>query len=162
MFLVLFPPVVLSTLRKYTFTKMFAHKVVFPISICTFCLNAHHTRIRGRKRRGNVVESQAPKRKWANHSQSSNDRKWGRPVTRETLHPKLQDLGMGLKQIKASQGFPQIVFLSIKVKNPHPLFLSHRKAKTEYRSNFRSPLQYCYKDGAWVKARTAQVEVSRK
>ncbi|XP_057180099.1 nuclear protein MDM1 isoform X3 [Triplophysa rosa] len=34
-----------------------------------------------------------------------------------------------------------------------------RKAKTEYSSNFRSPLQYCYRDGAWVKARTAQVEV---
>lgn len=33
-----------------------------------------------------------------------------------------------------------------------------RKTKTEYRSNFRSPLQYCYRDGAWVKARTAQVE----
>ncbi|XP_056603509.1 nuclear protein MDM1 isoform X2 [Triplophysa dalaica] len=33
-----------------------------------------------------------------------------------------------------------------------------RKANTEYSSNFRSPLQYCYRDGAWVKARTAQVE----
>ncbi|KAA0720940.1 Nuclear protein MDM1 [Triplophysa tibetana] len=34
-----------------------------------------------------------------------------------------------------------------------------RKANTEYSSNFRSPLQYCYRDGTWVKARTAQVEV---
>ncbi|XP_026857962.2 nuclear protein MDM1 isoform X2 [Electrophorus electricus] len=34
-----------------------------------------------------------------------------------------------------------------------------RKAKTEYSSNFRSPLQYHYRDGAWVKLRTLGEEV---
>ncbi|XP_067284179.1 nuclear protein MDM1 isoform X2 [Pseudorasbora parva] len=34
-----------------------------------------------------------------------------------------------------------------------------RKVNTEYRSNFRSPLQYNYGDGVWVKARTANEEV---
>uniref|UniRef100_A0A671QND4 Nuclear protein MDM1 n=1 Tax=Sinocyclocheilus anshuiensis TaxID=1608454 RepID=A0A671QND4_9TELE len=34
-----------------------------------------------------------------------------------------------------------------------------RKGKTEYRSNFRSPLQYSYRDGAWVKIKTAKEEV---
>uniref|UniRef100_A0A4W4DME3 Nuclear protein MDM1 n=1 Tax=Electrophorus electricus TaxID=8005 RepID=A0A4W4DME3_ELEEL len=33
------------------------------------------------------------------------------------------------------------------------------KAKTEYSSNFRSPLQYHYRDGAWVKLRTLGEEV---
>uniref|UniRef100_A0A8C2G050 Nuclear protein MDM1 n=1 Tax=Cyprinus carpio TaxID=7962 RepID=A0A8C2G050_CYPCA len=34
-----------------------------------------------------------------------------------------------------------------------------RKGKTEYRSNFGSPLQYSYRDGAWVKIKTANEEV---
>lgn len=34
-----------------------------------------------------------------------------------------------------------------------------RKVKTEYSSNFRSPLQYCYRDGAWVRSRTLGEEV---
>ncbi|XP_046729899.1 nuclear protein MDM1 isoform X2 [Silurus meridionalis] len=34
-----------------------------------------------------------------------------------------------------------------------------RKAKTEYSSNFRSPFQYCYRDGAWVKSKTVGEEV---
>ncbi|XP_018611199.2 nuclear protein MDM1 isoform X1 [Scleropages formosus] len=33
--------------------------------------------------------------------------------------------------------------------------LEDRKLKTEYNSNYRSPLQYRYKDGIWMKARTA-------
>ncbi|KAI5094041.1 nuclear protein MDM1 isoform X4, partial [Silurus meridionalis] len=33
-----------------------------------------------------------------------------------------------------------------------------RKAKTEYSSNFRSPFQYCYRDGAWVKSKTVGEE----
>ncbi|KTG39345.1 hypothetical protein cypCar_00005059 [Cyprinus carpio] len=33
-----------------------------------------------------------------------------------------------------------------------------RKGKTEYRSNFGSPLQYSYRDGAWVKIKTANEE----
>ncbi|XP_059361101.1 nuclear protein MDM1-like [Carassius carassius] len=33
-----------------------------------------------------------------------------------------------------------------------------RKVKTEYESNFRSPLQYSYRDGAWVKIKTAKDE----
>nr|XP_055046560.1 nuclear protein MDM1 isoform X1 [Misgurnus anguillicaudatus]XP_055046562.1 nuclear protein MDM1 isoform X1 [Misgurnus anguillicaudatus]XP_055046563.1 nuclear protein MDM1 isoform X1 [Misgurnus anguillicaudatus] len=33
-----------------------------------------------------------------------------------------------------------------------------REVKTEYRSNFRSPLQYSYRDGAWVKNKTANLE----
>ncbi|XP_058629526.1 nuclear protein MDM1 isoform X4 [Onychostoma macrolepis] len=34
-----------------------------------------------------------------------------------------------------------------------------RKGKTEYRSNFLSPLQYSYRDGAWAKIKTAKEEV---
>ncbi|XP_058273618.1 nuclear protein MDM1 isoform X2 [Hemibagrus wyckioides] len=34
-----------------------------------------------------------------------------------------------------------------------------RKLKTEYSSNFRSPLQYSYRDGAWVRVRTVGEEV---
>ncbi|XP_077090673.1 nuclear protein MDM1 isoform X2 [Siphateles boraxobius] len=33
-----------------------------------------------------------------------------------------------------------------------------RKVKTEYRSNFRSPIQYSYRDKAWVKVRPAKEE----
>ncbi|MCJ8743365.1 hypothetical protein PDJAM_G00093210 [Pangasius djambal] len=33
-----------------------------------------------------------------------------------------------------------------------------RKVKTEYSSNFRSPLQYYYRDGVWVRSRTAGEE----
>ncbi|KAI2665446.1 Nuclear protein MDM1 [Labeo rohita] len=43
------------------------------------------------------------------------------------------------------------------LKNPSPNVM--RKVKTEYRSNFRSPLQYSYRDGAWVKIKTAKEEV---
>ncbi|XP_062862254.1 nuclear protein MDM1 [Trichomycterus rosablanca] len=34
-----------------------------------------------------------------------------------------------------------------------------RKVKTEYSSNFCSPLYYCYRDGAWVWSRTIEQEV---
>ncbi|XP_071187796.1 nuclear protein MDM1-like isoform X3 [Salvelinus alpinus] len=34
--------------------------------------------------------------------------------------------------------------------------LPHRKVKSEYNANFRSPLNYIYKDGAWVKATTVR------
>ncbi|XP_051974615.1 nuclear protein MDM1 isoform X2 [Xyrauchen texanus] len=34
-----------------------------------------------------------------------------------------------------------------------------RKVKTEYRSNFRSPLQYSYRHGEWVKSKAAKEEV---
>uniref|UniRef100_A0A4W5K4L4 Nuclear protein MDM1 n=1 Tax=Hucho hucho TaxID=62062 RepID=A0A4W5K4L4_9TELE len=37
--------------------------------------------------------------------------------------------------------------------------LPHRKVKSEYNANFRSPLNYMYKDGAWVKATTVGEEV---
>uniref|UniRef100_A0A4W5K4M6 Nuclear protein MDM1 n=1 Tax=Hucho hucho TaxID=62062 RepID=A0A4W5K4M6_9TELE len=36
--------------------------------------------------------------------------------------------------------------------------LPHRKVKSEYNANFRSPLNYMYKDGAWVKATTVGEE----
>lgn len=43
------------------------------------------------------------------------------------------------------------------LRDPSPKAM--RKVKTEYRSNFRSPLQYNYRDGVWVKARTGKEEV---
>lgn len=49
---------------------------------------------------------------------------------------------------------------STKVFSSVPLCLPDRKGKTEYRSNFGSPLQYSYRDGAWVKIKTANEEVS--
>ncbi|XP_051543995.1 nuclear protein MDM1-like isoform X2 [Myxocyprinus asiaticus] len=42
-------------------------------------------------------------------------------------------------------------------RDPSPKIM--RKVKTEYRSNFRSPLQYSYRDGEWVKAKAANEEV---
>lgn len=42
------------------------------------------------------------------------------------------------------------------LKDPSPKVM--RKGKTEYRSNFRSPLQYSYKDGAWLKIKSAKEE----
>ncbi|XP_068075747.1 nuclear protein MDM1 isoform X11 [Danio rerio] len=43
------------------------------------------------------------------------------------------------------------------LKDPSPKVM--RKGKTEYRSNFHSPLQYSYKDGAWLKIKSAKEEV---
>uniref|UniRef100_A0A673L9N5 Nuclear protein MDM1 n=1 Tax=Sinocyclocheilus rhinocerous TaxID=307959 RepID=A0A673L9N5_9TELE len=43
------------------------------------------------------------------------------------------------------------------LRDPSPTVM--RKMKTEYKSNFRSPLQYSYGDGAWVKIKTAKEEV---
>uniref|UniRef100_A0A9J7ZDM6 Nuclear protein MDM1 n=1 Tax=Cyprinus carpio carpio TaxID=630221 RepID=A0A9J7ZDM6_CYPCA len=43
------------------------------------------------------------------------------------------------------------------LRDPSPKVM--RKVKTEYKSNFRSPLQYSYRDGAWVKIKTAKEEV---
>ncbi|XP_073802263.1 nuclear protein MDM1 isoform X23 [Danio rerio] len=42
------------------------------------------------------------------------------------------------------------------LKDPSPKVM--RKGKTEYRSNFHSPLQYSYKDGAWLKIKSAKEE----
>uniref|UniRef100_A0A8C2F156 Nuclear protein MDM1 n=1 Tax=Cyprinus carpio TaxID=7962 RepID=A0A8C2F156_CYPCA len=42
------------------------------------------------------------------------------------------------------------------LRDPSPKVM--RKVKTEYKSNFRSPLQYSYRDGAWVKIKTAKEE----
>lgn len=39
-----------------------------------------------------------------------------------------------------------------------PSHKAMRKVKTEYRSNFRSPVQYSYRDKAWVKIRPAKEE----
>ncbi|XP_016141273.1 nuclear protein MDM1 [Sinocyclocheilus grahami] len=43
------------------------------------------------------------------------------------------------------------------LRDPSPTVM--RKMKTEYKSNFRSPLQYSNGDGAWVKIKTAKEEV---
>uniref|UniRef100_A0A8C1IPY8 Nuclear protein MDM1 n=1 Tax=Cyprinus carpio TaxID=7962 RepID=A0A8C1IPY8_CYPCA len=43
------------------------------------------------------------------------------------------------------------------LRDPSPKVM--RKVKTEYKSNFRSPLEYSYRDGAWVKIKTAKEEV---
>uniref|UniRef100_A0A671N158 Nuclear protein MDM1 n=1 Tax=Sinocyclocheilus anshuiensis TaxID=1608454 RepID=A0A671N158_9TELE len=43
------------------------------------------------------------------------------------------------------------------LRDPSPTVM--RKMKTEYKSNFRSPLQYSYGDEAWVKIKTAKEEV---
>ncbi|XP_026085188.1 nuclear protein MDM1-like [Carassius auratus] len=42
------------------------------------------------------------------------------------------------------------------LRDPSPMVM--RKEKTEYRSNFGSPLQYSYRDGRWVKIKTANEE----
>ncbi|XDV24907.1 hypothetical protein PO909_028934 [Leuciscus waleckii] len=43
------------------------------------------------------------------------------------------------------------------LRDPSPKAM--RKVKTEYRSNFRSPVQYSYRDKAWVKIRPSKEEV---
>ncbi|KAM9403452.1 nuclear protein MDM1 isoform 4-T4 [Salvelinus alpinus] len=47
----------------------------------------------------------------------------------------------------------------VKSQSPQKAPLPHRKVKSEYNANFRSPLNYIYKDGAWVKATTVGEEV---
>ncbi|XP_055761167.1 nuclear protein MDM1 isoform X3 [Salvelinus fontinalis] len=47
----------------------------------------------------------------------------------------------------------------VKSQSPQKAHLPHRKVKSEYNANFRSPLNYIYKDGAWVKATTVGEEV---
>ncbi|XP_036375561.1 nuclear protein MDM1 [Megalops cyprinoides] len=42
---------------------------------------------------------------------------------------------------------------------PLPSHAAYRKVKSEYSSNFRSPLLFRYKEGAWVKSSTAGEEV---
>ncbi|XP_041114203.1 nuclear protein MDM1-like isoform X2 [Polyodon spathula] len=52
--------------------------------------------------------------------------------------------------------------LVLKQQNPQRLFFPHRgygKMKSEYKSNFRSPVKYSYKDGAWIKGRVSSDEV---
>ncbi|KAM9403453.1 nuclear protein MDM1 isoform 5-T5 [Salvelinus alpinus] len=44
----------------------------------------------------------------------------------------------------------------VKSQSPQKAPLPHRKVKSEYNANFRSPLNYIYKDGAWVKATTVR------
>ncbi|KAM9403451.1 nuclear protein MDM1 isoform 3-T3 [Salvelinus alpinus] len=44
----------------------------------------------------------------------------------------------------------------VKSQSPQKAPLPHRKVKSEYNANFRSPLNYIYKDGAWVKATTGR------
>ncbi|MGH0138415.1 UNVERIFIED_CONTAM: hypothetical protein FKN15_045069 [Acipenser sinensis] len=49
----------------------------------------------------------------------------------------------------------------LKQQNPQRLFFPHRgygKMKSEYNSNFRSPVKYSYKDGAWIKGRVSSDE----
>ncbi|RXM98793.1 Nuclear protein MDM1 [Acipenser ruthenus] len=50
----------------------------------------------------------------------------------------------------------------LKQQNPQRLFFPHRgygKMKSEYNSNFRSPVKYSYKDGAWIKGLVSSDEV---
>ncbi|XP_034777731.1 nuclear protein MDM1 isoform X2 [Acipenser ruthenus] len=52
--------------------------------------------------------------------------------------------------------------LVLKQQNPQRLFFPHRgygKMKSEYNSNFRSPVKYSYKDGAWIKGLVSSDEV---
>ncbi len=156
-----------------------------------FCLNAHHARVRGTRRRrrsNNRAESQAPKRKLPIDS----NRKWGHSAPWETLRPRLWGdcciiiifcTGLGKKNrnkthkacfthfTSAAHIYFNVHMIynrlhldfftnSTKVFTSVPLCLPDRKGKTEYRSNFRSPLQYSYRDGAWAKIKTAKEEVS--
>uniref|UniRef100_A0A8B9HIU0 Nuclear protein MDM1 n=1 Tax=Astyanax mexicanus TaxID=7994 RepID=A0A8B9HIU0_ASTMX len=65
-----------------------------------------------------------------------------KPRSREDSHPEPQPV-------------QQEVISSQKDSSPKVL----RKVKTEYTSNFRSPLQYRYKDGAWIRSRVSGEEV---
>ncbi|KAJ8008863.1 hypothetical protein DPEC_G00082860 [Dallia pectoralis] len=47
----------------------------------------------------------------------------------------------------------------VKLQSPRKVHLPHRKIRTEYHSNFRSPLNYTYKDGVWVKTTSGVQEV---
>ncbi|XP_022526955.2 nuclear protein MDM1 isoform X2 [Astyanax mexicanus] len=65
-----------------------------------------------------------------------------KPRSREDSHPEPQPVQ---QEVTSSQ------------KDSSPKVL--RKVKTEYTSNFRSPLQYRYKDGAWIRSRVSGEEV---
>ncbi|XP_056311793.1 nuclear protein MDM1 isoform X5 [Danio aesculapii] len=69
-----------------------------------------------------------------------------RPHSRKSS-PEQEETYLQQQEVKSSHN----------LKDPSPKVI--RKVKTEYRSNFRSPLQYSYRDGAWLKIKSAKEEV---
>ncbi|XP_036812542.1 nuclear protein MDM1-like isoform X4 [Oncorhynchus mykiss] len=62
------------------------------------------------------------------------------------------------ENIPVPQPREQLADQEVKSQSPQKAHLPHRKVKSEYNANFRSPLNYMYKDGAWVKASTVGEE----
>ncbi|XP_064818141.1 nuclear protein MDM1-like [Oncorhynchus masou masou] len=58
------------------------------------------------------------------------------------------------ENIPLPQPREQLADQEVKSQSSQKAHLPHRKVKSEYNANFRSPLNYIYKDGAWVKAST--------
>ncbi|XP_070978537.1 nuclear protein MDM1 [Oncorhynchus clarkii lewisi] len=62
------------------------------------------------------------------------------------------------ENIPVPQPREQLADQEVKTQSPQKAHLPQRKVKSEYNANFRSPLNYIYKDGAWVKASTVGEE----
>ncbi|MGH0138587.1 UNVERIFIED_CONTAM: hypothetical protein FKN15_026492, partial [Acipenser sinensis] len=81
---------------------------------------------------------------------------------RDSEDPKLAAEKPVVKQCNSKDPKLAAEKLVLKQQNPQRLFFPHRgygKMKSEYNSNFRSPVKYSYKDGAWIKGRVSSDEV---
>ncbi|XP_033889586.3 nuclear protein MDM1 isoform X2 [Acipenser ruthenus] len=81
---------------------------------------------------------------------------------RDSEDPKLAAEKPGVKQCNSEDPNLAAEKPVLKQQNPQRLFFPHRgygKMKSEYNSNFRSPVKYSYKDGAWIKGRVSSDEV---
>ncbi|KAI1882037.1 hypothetical protein AGOR_G00246570 [Albula goreensis] len=99
------------------------------------------------------------------------EEKGGSPLHLERVSPERAEKSKKKKRKQLSRklsqnGLPQCGLQSqqqeVRSQSPHesplPSHGGYRKVKSEYNSNFRSPLLYRFKDGEWVKSSTAGVE----
>ncbi|XP_034143886.1 nuclear protein MDM1 isoform X5 [Esox lucius] len=108
---------------------------------------------RGPRRRRNVEEDPVPlsRREKVSPEKTVKGRRKNKREQKERTYGDMQDnipVPQSHERPRENGMLQQEVKLQSSQKVPHP----HRKMKTEYRSNFRPPLNYTYKDGAWMRA----------
>ncbi|XP_060759228.1 nuclear protein MDM1 isoform X2 [Neoarius graeffei] len=107
---------------------------------------------RGPRLRRDIELNEVPLRKMENNSseKSKKKKKWHQQLSRKSS-PKE----------KTTHSEPQPIELKLETPQPQKAVSPKvvRKVKTEYSSNFRSPLQYCYRGDAWIRSRTVGEEV---
>ncbi|XP_034143880.1 nuclear protein MDM1 isoform X2 [Esox lucius] len=115
---------------------------------------------RGPRRRRNVEEDPVPlsRREKVSPEKTVKGRRKNKREQKERTYGDMQDnipVPQSHERPRENGMLQQEVKLQSSQKVPHP----HRKMKTEYRSNFRPPLNYTYKDGAWMRATSGGQEV---